>query len=712
MSRPRFRFTLDNATEGTLVIKEPGGWDEAVISLERNDEYYSVTEYYGQPLTFWSPDGGYNYIKTVEASQGPNATIELLIELSDDFGDTWETVFTGVLALDTLKEIDFYKLECGVKRNDFWSKFINRKKTPVNIRSSTDMQGNAVTPMPTVSVNLTSQILNKVTIYEGTETYEDEGGAGDKFYVVPIGLPLSRDEVSTSFPYAFSPKALADIGIWNVVEAKEYGDLTVTVTGGMYFDSQISGLGTVDEIRARVWVRKNTEAAISIDFETASPSPTQSYTNTLNVSGNHTFTNLIPGDFIYVYMTWQVVTEGTDGGDLHEFTFGVTNFNVTLGQITIYPTTTAESFLIHDAGQAVLDRIIGGSQRIYSEYLGGELTNGRAYDDDGCGWRYALTKGLQLREYSLTEKPFYLSFDDWWSGANPIFNLGLGYEQDPDTPSQEIIRIEPKSYFYDSSSNSVNLSFVNNIERSYETEVIFKKIEIGYQKWESENIAGIDDPQTKHTYATIFDNIGKDITLFSKFIAASLAIESTRRQTKEKSKDWKLDNDVFIISLNTTPAGTDVYNPELDENYSSITNLQDADTRYNSRLTPGRNFLRWRPFFNGGLQFNLTSDYLFSGGEGNTDMSSDFSGTVCDGAIYPANFSEKQDIDVTGNKLFTSTVYEFEHPLTWTQYKAIRNNRTKSIGISRTNTGHEAFFILEINYKITHAKATFRLLKA
>ena len=118
MGFPLFRFTLNNATAGSLVISEPGGWDEAVLKLERNQEFHSLVEFYDQPLTFYGQssngNGGLDYIREIEKSQGPDAQITILIEISQDDGDTYETVFDGLIDIPSAKEVDFYKAEYGI----------------------------------------------------------------------------------------------------------------------------------------------------------------------------------------------------------------------------------------------------------------------------------------------------------------------------------------------------------------------------------------------------------------------------------------------------------------------------------------------------------------------------------------------------------------------------------------------------------------------
>lgn len=383
---------------------------------------------------------------------------------------------------------------------------------------------------------------------------------------------------------------------------------------------------------------------------------------------------------------------------------------------TITDPTDGEGFFTHDVAGAALDRITGIPGRFYSEYIGSQNTNYRTYAENGCGWPFVNIKGLQLREYTLADKPFFISFKDWWSGLNPIHNLGLGYDI---IGGDQVIRVEEKEFFYDPSP-IIYLSWVNNIIESYDKDYIFKKIRIGFNKWQSEDISGIDDPQTKHTYATIFKIVGQELIIESNFIAASLAIETTRRTTKEKSKDYKFDNETFIIAINpnevTSP--TDSWNPELDENYNSVTNLLNSETRYNLVLTPARSLFRWWNFILGGLQNNLTSSIKFMSGEGNYDMISDYS-AVAPGYCFAKMgdpLSEKQDIDLSIygtflGHLFQPIIWEFKHPLSFENYKLIRDNRTRAIAVSGADGDYQICFIKKLEYDLINSLGTFTVWK-
>jgi hypothetical protein len=317
-----------------------------------------------------------------------------------------------------------------------------------------------------------------------------------------------------------------------------------------------------------------------------------------------------------------------------------------------------------------------------------------------------------LKGYLLSEKQYSLSFDKCWKGLNPIFNLSLGYET---IGGNEVIRIEDKEYQYDQTSVSVYIDNVRDIIREYDAERIFKKIEIGYSKWQSEQISGIDDPQTKHVYATRFEKVGTDITLLSDFIGASLAFEIMRRKSIEKSKDYKYDDDTFILSLNGTPVSADVYLPELDENFNSITDLLNSDTRYNSIHTPLRMFLRWANYFTGALQKYTSSSFRFVSAEGNYDMSSDYNcgATGQCIAIICDDIGEGEDIPLGAPANYNSVIgylhlpekYTINIDLSWEGYEAIRNNRRKAIAVSQGTTNHKKYFISTLEYEVCKSKA-------
>lgn len=528
--------------------------------------------------------------------------------------------------------------------------------------------------------------------------------------------------------------------------------------------------------------------------------------------------------------------------------------HLTITADTIFRKTKTAGFLLHDVAAAILAHYgLGQVKPFYSKVLGSDRTLARQYEENGCFWPYGLTRGLQLRGYSLAEKSFSMSFMEWWQGADPIFNLGLGYEFYPgetiipveavvedlaswsdatagdyvgfwtytspsvphvsvngggndsgytkgdcatatgetyeftfeleiydtgvsgeltdvtvaildssdnelatqtfnyvtagvktevftlspsangafvalritnntpiDTKSYQLnvfeatdspdpivfepetrIRVEKREYFYDPEP-VVYLSNIRNITRRYDTEKIYKKILVGYKTWKTEDISGIDDPQTKHTYATQLKKTGEEIEVLSEFIAASLAVEQARRQSIDKSTDYQFDDSTFIIALNTEEESVspDSFVPETDENFTVINNLLNSETRYNIRLTPARSFLRHLNWLNVGLQSYVGSLYRFTRGEGNYDVETAMLST-CDEEDYGGELlGEGYNLTVTNDAIHTAYYYEIEYKLSLSEYRAIAANKNKAIGVSLTDFAHIPLLIDTLAYQM------------
>jgi hypothetical protein len=483
-----------------------------------------------------------------------------------------------------------------------------------------------------------------------------------------------------------------------------FGELEVNAEIHYYFRDELTwtSTGTITGlfITAELYVQKNEEAPILIDsftnFFTDYPDElilTLDGTTTIDVN---------TGDRIKIYshFIFDPSTSTISGNWVTRRLFGgITSETVTFDFKSKKAASDAGAFLLHDVGAEISDRIISQDDTFYSEYLGSTDTLSRAYPERGCGANYVLARGLQIRQYTLSEKPFFQSFNQWWNGINPILNLGLGYE---DVAGNEVIRVEEKEHFYNDTP-LVYFSNVRQITRQYDEDVIFKGIKIGYKIWQAEEVSGLDDPQTKHTYAPPIKKSGTDLTLESEFIAASLAIETTRRKNKEKSADYKFDDNTFIVATRNGEGG--IFEPETDESFTSVTGLNNPETRYNLRITPARNFMRWLNYLSGFMQSYISKFFKFTYGEGNYDMTSQLTGSCADTLSI---VSEKQDITPTTDILHTAALYEMEVPLDWDDYLTIRENRKNAIGVSQTTEIYYTFFIKNLEYQPMHGKATIQ----
>lgn len=833
MAKSTFRFTLTHSS-GSQVIDEPIGWKTIKLILERDPEYHSLVEFFETPLIFYGrnsrKDGGKVFIDNILENYGFDEVIEILIQASQN-GAAYTTVFNGILSLEQAKTLDSRKIQIPITRNDFWTAFKNHEDTPVNIQSTTDLYDGEVDPAESVTVGLSSQVINQRTQYtghsgdiatiaecivattgnitlSGLQTVDDEAlivgrrvlvkdqtaGEFNGVYIVSTGawtratdanegtelaggivyVRLGTTNAGKTFKQTADPVTVdTTVQVWteyNYVDDYELfdyeDDLSVGICDGLMFDLYLNPLAdrTQNEIQESyiipivavetpaeianqvelvegfgdMTLSGSIELALNIDaayqgsslpeeldititwyyqINEETPVAITSYTTNIVVpdptdinptlTGSATFTvNL--GDRVktYLHIEYDRTFDGCSGSwDWRRMYGGIVSEEINFDFKSLSDDTEADGFFIHDVLAAIVERITGRADSFYSEFFGSPYTKARTYEDTGCGAYYTLHKGLHLRGYSLAEKIFSLSFKECWQGINPIFNLGCGYEE---INGVEVIRIEPKEHFYNPDP-IVQFSYINGQVEGYDKDLIFKKIMIGYEKWQAEDIRGLDDPQTKKVYATRMRTAGKEITLYSKFIAASLAIEVTRRKTAERSTDYKFDNDTFIIAINPDGLAESILSPELDENFTSITNLTDSDSRYNLRLTAGRNFGRWYNFFNGCLQDYLDSVYKFVSGEGNYDLITDATASPADHcfgdhAFLLAAFSEKQNIDAGVDYICTPKTIEIEkHPVALADYFELQANRKDALQTSTSNTDHFVVFIKRLEYDINRS---------
>lgn len=721
----KYRFRLRHEVLGTFEISAPEGWKAAKIRLERSPDFHSLVEFFGGSsdddnagsFTFYGSngfiDGGLDIIKQVIREYGPDSTLVILIDVTYN-GYIYKRAFEGQLALFGVKFNWNNTVEIPIIRNNFWAKFKNRLDTPVDIQSPEDLDQQPADVFDASTLNLTSQLLPMTLNGVSDELAEEEIGSIqdfpyyqmswndleleeiEEYFLIPqVGNPVEGSEnfvVKYGGSYRFQGQTAIYLMDYNFIgdTLSDYIRAYINIDGvetEWDLGGEIAGMATIEDpdsyengriFHLDITANLNAGSIVKFYFKVIS---------NLNFGGSD-FTLKWNGPISgYVYQTGVPPCPFIGGCSL-------TSWIDITGQ-TEYPQTQADGFMVHDAAGQITDRIIGRTETFYSENLGSDLTRYRQYEQNGCNWEYAIAKGLQIRNYSLVEKPFFLSFKQWWDGMDPILNLGLGYDK---IDGKEVIRVEEKSFFYDQSQVSVYLSNIREIDWIYDDEYIFKSARTGYKTGKAENVSGIDDPQ-KQTRASRLQKGGRAIVVESEFIAAPYAWETTRRTTREKSADYKFDDNTFIVSVRENPGSpANDFIPKLDEDFSSITNLSNASTRYNSILTPARNFLRWLNFFSIGLQDYLSSVFKFTSGEGNYDMTSDYD--VSDGCDeYQGNLSEKQDIPVSDQPLFTSQLLFIDFPMEWEDYLLIAVNPTYAIGISQTDYGHIKCFIKELTFE-------------
>lgn len=718
------RVTLTSPA-GSLVITEPQGIQEAPLILVRDKIYKSVLEGFDTPLTFVLR--AVDFINQAKAL-GIDTLLTMLVEVSDDFGATWENFVEGVLDLPAISSVSDpkeYKVKLSCKKDDVWVKLLSRQGTDIDVQSLLDLDGNAIAASALLDVALPTQVVRRVCRTEmwnrSDDSFIDQVYTFTTAnYVVPaIDLPKSifnELEVKYNYPPSVikelvSPvpgsgndgKTSPDHGLFPVIEAKEEAtqydiDFSFGLCPDAAYTYRLPASGSVTyptSKQIRVYYVRTDDAGGGASY--GYPSVTvilglnfgaDGVDGRTIYAGSFTEYNIKKGTRIYLRMHFVGTAVPYDvymvPNDIEPGFFNVVAH-------TIYPPSTTKAIRVGEGFDAITRRITGGNN-FYSDFF-----------STGCGKNFVNMLGLHLRGYDFAAKPFTDNLLERFKAADAVWGLGLGYEK---VAGVLKVRVEEVGHFFDSSSNSVELSGVTNYTSTFKPDSISNAIEIGYNKWQL--TAGgslIDDPQTQHVYSTPFKYVGKKITIFCTWIAASLLFELTRRAIEKLTDTFDTDNDKFLLAVNEAN--------EAKVTYVAASNLNDPALRYNKEITPSRNFLRWIKALNvgAGEYAALGKFFNFVSGLGNFRASIQITPDGCAGSDV-ATVVEDSNIAITAPVLHGIDVITIKgFPLNWDQYKLIRESPNKSIGISRTTENHVPYFIDQIDFYLFERKANLTLFR-
>ena len=225
--------------------------------------------------------------------------------------------------------------------------------------------------------------------------------------------------------------------------------------------------------------------------------------------------------------------------------------------------TDSDVYLVNEALSRITEVYTADCLRVKSDYFG--RTDSQPYESEqtGCAGLECLTSGLKIRNALMQDglpARMFLSMKDAFDGLNAIHNIGMGVELDEIRGGDsQWLRVEPIEYFY---KNDVILELegIAELKREFDTTKVFSTAKIGYDKWETESVNGLNDVFGNREYRTSLKQIRNEYTRLCNFIASDYAIEVTRRAFGDTTKDWRYDNNTFIICLKNDYTGTVSFN--------------------------------------------------------------------------------------------------------------------------------------------------------
>jgi hypothetical protein len=381
-----------------------------------------------------------------------------------------------------------------------------------------------------------------------------------------------------------------------------------------------------------------------------------------------------------------------------------------LSENSIITPSDAKVYTVFEAFDKIAESIIGRPNSFQSEFF-----------ENGCGKYTTITNGLNIRKMLDKDGNLYpvtLSFKNLFDNLECIWPLGMRIKK---TDTGDVIEVEPIADFY-KTDNAQKFTH-EKIRRSTALNKYYNEYETGYTNWQTQDVNGLDEPNSTRSYMLPVKNVKAKLTKFCTFIAGGYLIEQTRRQQfKEKpTSDYATDNNIFIICTNQTAQTSDkyeldsagdplekVYQPgeiaERNEAFSDVQNLLSPETAYNLRITPAR-MARWRyPEIKASLYKKAAPIITFQSGTGNYQLISTMDELdECKPEL--GEVRENYPIGATSVKeslreaLYVPELLEFTTVITLDEFLEAVQNPTKTYSVACDSQNFFAGYIKSLNFR-------------
>ena len=369
---------------------------------------------------------------------------------------------------------------------------------------------------------------------------------------------------------------------------------------------------------------------------------------------------------------------------LHDSSFSVQALNKT-------PDTAANLTFVHEALARVVEATTNGGATVKSDFYGRTDSNVNPTEGTSALSMKALTTGLRIRnalDAEGNEPMFTLSFEDIYKGLRCIDNVGYGFVTEN---GKLVLRIEDWTWFYSNEEVVFEVDNLSGKQTAINPDEIFSRLKVGYKKYETEGTNGLDAFLTEREYRTRSKIANNTMDMLTDFVGDAYAIEATRRLANDlKTKDWRYDNDIFIIQLRKSTTGTDGY--EVESNVWDAENVISPQTLYNARISPARIANRWMSRVLGWS--GKTEKLIFTSGTGNLAARTQL-------YDWSAMTGESDSFDNNSRKLKAERI-AFECPMTNDQQSVIRRNPYGIIMVEGKRCR-----LIELKYRRKMSMATF-----
>jgi len=685
-----FKFYIND-----VEVDEPVGFDATKIKLKRSENWHGVmaestdetVEFYGQ---------GFDILSGLYAISGIDAVAVLRIEY----------YCSGVLEESIEYNVTFYEYkefcgnDCycivGIEKSGCYYQLVNALDTKVNLDNlisidnttelaeyeylGKEIEVPSKTIIITDSGNLTED-LHQDWMTGLSNTWVVPTGATEFFIYLPLEIQLNEMDSfapSPSIQWWVNPDAGGQSGDEEFLFINEFSGqlcgnnnefrIQAKVKANIYSD--VSSLAGNPTIKVVIFKKKVDNSYVNIYTSTdLSVNVGNVHSATIDLDIDTTFILDLGEKLEYAIRYDFTGTGGTVFNTLYADIFKECTFLMTNNSLC--DATNSKMYLPHETLSRISEYVTNNCLTVYSDYLGRTDSQPYNYSEDGCGALYGLTTGLFLRRIEDVKTGdqapiFSLSFNDVINALTAVNPLGFSIET---IGENEVIRVEDWKYFYNDSIIA-DLGTVS-IEKEPNLKLHFKNFKTGYAKYEAEEYNGLDEFLTEREYTTKLINHNGKLEKVCQFVASGYAIEITRRKGNADSKDWRFDNDTFIICLRRYYGGLEVE----QGNILDAENIIDPPTILNFRISPARMAMQW-------FQYATTfikgaKELIFSTGKGNVSAKGEmFSDCVLETQSIAENQNLTQPYFIESqNGIYTPELHSIKNvPFTFKQYKALKEN--------------------------------------
>lgn len=665
----RVKYELYNELFGTVqLLQDPKGWDSDSKEIARNEDYLGISSKFSNNLEFFGD--GAEFIRNVKDVQDIRGQIILRRYERHPKTDEWTQIYWGHLDLSTYSG---NKSSVKVKFNSggLEQAIKNRESEDFEIDRLTTVNGVSIPDLNTIKVNLDGrriflkstfekdEINNEVTL--GVES--DDGNTRSVTASFPMKLKArSHEEVQSPIGISLGPNDSVGVtGLMFFAQADR--DKNVIVKGSnIKFRPKLTQYD-YDWIDFRLCLTTykdgdsyNVKNRINLwtiygDFSGDTSQLTNNNNVLCSVADFEMPIQLLKGESIALEF---LLRSDIAFGENNRVTYTVdqTECNLSLEENSIFVPTSAKAVLMHE----LIDRLVticADKKNVFKSDYYGRTDIG--YVANGKGAFTGLMHGFWTRGFEKDPnnkddrfKPITTNLREAIENAVAIHNVSMGIET---INNVEKVVVEDIRYFFRDEITIKLKNPVKNVVREPYLKMYYDAVEFGSSKGGNyEEANGLDEPNTKSRYTTVFSSTKNTYSKVSNYRFDSTGHEFCRRKQylEYPTTDTSYDGDIFCLDLKPTPV-LNIYGLRKWQDDFNVApeGVFSPETGYNFRYSPLNIALRHSNVFSGCLK-KFQDEYLrYASTENNsnlttelrTDLSykNDSAATVGNGYSYTEN---------------------------------------------------------------------------